>query len=80
MSVLVATAYMEEAERFDWLVAMDAARCWHRHPGRTAGAHRADDLDAAFIALLPEGKRQAIALVDPAARRAATGPAIEAEA
>ncbi|MCB2627738.1 ATP-binding cassette domain-containing protein, partial [Listeria monocytogenes] len=23
MSVLVATAYMEEAERFDWLVAMD---------------------------------------------------------
>ena len=24
MSVLVATAYMEEAERFDWLVAMDA--------------------------------------------------------
>ena len=26
MSVLVATAYMEEAERFDWLVAMDAGR------------------------------------------------------
>ena len=24
MSVLVATAYMEEAERFDWIVAMDA--------------------------------------------------------
>lgn len=24
MSVLVATAYMEEAERFDWLVAMNA--------------------------------------------------------
>jgi ribosome-dependent ATPase len=28
MSVLVATAYMEEAERFDWLVAMNAAKCW----------------------------------------------------
>ena len=26
MSILVATAYMEEAERFDWLVAMDAGR------------------------------------------------------
>ena len=26
MSVIVATAYMEEAERFDWLVAMNAGR------------------------------------------------------
>ena len=26
MSVIVATAYMEEAERFDWLIAMDAGR------------------------------------------------------
>jgi ribosome-dependent ATPase len=26
MSVLVATAYMEEAARFDWLVAMDGGR------------------------------------------------------
>ena len=26
MSVLIATAYMEEAARFDWLVAMDAGR------------------------------------------------------
>ena len=26
MSVIVATAYMEEAARFDWLVAMDAGR------------------------------------------------------
>ncbi len=26
MSVLVATAYMEEAERFDWLVAMDGGK------------------------------------------------------
>ena len=27
MSVIVATAYMEEAERFDWLVAMNDGRC-----------------------------------------------------
>ena len=26
MSVIVATAYMEEAARFDWLVAMDEGR------------------------------------------------------
>ena len=26
MSVMVATAYMEEAERFDWLAAMDDGR------------------------------------------------------
>jgi ribosome-dependent ATPase len=26
MSVLVATAYMDEAQRFDWLVAMDEGR------------------------------------------------------
>ena len=26
MSVLVATAYMDEAERFDWLVAMNAGK------------------------------------------------------
>ena len=44
MSVLVATAYMEEAERFDWLVAMDAGtRAGHRHAGGAACAHRQRD-------------------------------------
>ena len=59
MSVIVATAYMEEAERFDWLVAMDAGRVLAtgsapelRHQ---AGA---DTLEAAFIALLPEERRR----------------------
>ena len=38
MSVLVATAYMEEAERFDWLVAMDdGAGPGDRQPGRDQG-------------------------------------------
>ncbi len=59
MSVLVATAYMEEAERFDWLVAMDA--------GRVVGSGTAAELKArtgcttleeAFIQLLPEEKRR----------------------
>src|SRR5690554_7192940 len=31
MSVLVATAYMEEAERYDWLVAMDAGKRSEEH-------------------------------------------------
>ena len=40
MSVLVATAYMEEAARFDWLVAMNAGRVLeHRHPAGVPGAH-----------------------------------------
>ena len=44
MSVLVATAYMEEAERFDWLVAMDAGRILATGTpadlyGRTGTAH-----------------------------------------
>ena len=35
MSVIVATAYMEEAERFDWLIAMNAGKdLRHRHARR----------------------------------------------
>ena len=59
MSVMVATAYMEEAERFDWLVAMDAGKILatgtpeelHQRTGTAT-------LEAAFIALLPEEKRR----------------------
>ena len=41
MSVIVATAYMEEAERFDWLVAMDAGKVLATGtPAGTARAHR----------------------------------------
>lgn len=59
MSVIVATAYMEEAARFDWLVAMDG--------GRTLATGRVEELlaraktttlEAAFIALLPEERRR----------------------
>jgi ribosome-dependent ATPase len=59
MSVLVATAYMEEAERFDWLVAMNA--------GKVLGTGTSADLKArtnttsledAFIALMPEQARR----------------------
>jgi ribosome-dependent ATPase len=59
MSVIVATAYMEEAERFDWLVAMDAGKVLST--GTPAEFHeRADtsSLEEAFIALLPEATRR----------------------
>lgn len=59
MSVLVSTAYMEEAERFDWLVAMDAGRILATGtPHELRRGADAATLEAAFIALLPEEKRQ----------------------
>lgn len=60
MSVLVATAYMEEAERFDWLVAMNAGEVL-----ATGSAQQLREktnsatLEQAFIALLPQAQRQA---------------------
>jgi ribosome-dependent ATPase len=59
MSVIVATAYMEEAARFDWLVAMDAGRVLATGtPAALLEQTNTADLDAAFIALLPEERRQ----------------------
>jgi ABC-type multidrug transport system ATPase subunit len=59
MSVLVSSAYMGEAERFDWLVAMDDGRVLATGtPAQLLERTATDDLDAAFIALLPAGKRQ----------------------
>ncbi|QVW34511.1 ribosome-associated ATPase/putative transporter RbbA [Geobacter sulfurreducens] len=59
MSVLVATAYMEEAARFDWLVAMNAGRVLatgspHELLAQTGTA----TLEEAFIALLPPSRRE----------------------
>jgi ribosome-dependent ATPase len=59
MSVLVATAYMEEAARFDWLVAMDAGHVLATgSPQDLLSRTGAVSLDAAFIALLPEERRK----------------------
>ncbi len=58
MSVIVATAYMEEAERFDWLVAMNGGKVLATgSPGELKGHSGAATLDDAFIALLPESHR-----------------------
>lgn len=82
MSVLVATAYMEEAERFDWLVAMDAGRILGTGtPAELRARTATATLDAAFVQLLPAARRGAGGgLTIPP--RAATGEAdwaIEAE-
>ncbi|NLY64289.1 MAG: ribosome-associated ATPase/putative transporter RbbA [Alcaligenaceae bacterium] len=58
MSVIVATAYMEEADRFDWLVAMDAGKILAT--GTPAELHEQTgtrSLEKAFIKLLPAEKQ-----------------------
>ncbi|WP_295402250.1 ribosome-associated ATPase/putative transporter RbbA [uncultured Thiocystis sp.] len=59
MSVIVATAYMDEAQGFDWLVAMDAGRVLATGtPAELLERTGSESLDAAFIALLPEDRRR----------------------
>ena len=58
MSVLVSTAYMEEAERFDWLMAMDAGTILATgSPDQLKARTGAESLEEAFVALLPVEKR-----------------------
>ncbi|MBL3577175.1 ATP-binding cassette domain-containing protein, partial [Rhodovulum visakhapatnamense] len=55
MSVLVATAYMEEADRFDWLAAMDAGRVIASgSPAELKARAGAATLEEAFVRLLPD--------------------------
>ena len=59
MSVIVATAYMEEAQRFEWLVAMDEGRILATGtPAELMARTGRDALEQAFVALLPEAKRR----------------------
>ena len=58
MSVIVATAYMDEAQRFDWLIAMDEGKILDTGtPAEILSKTGKDNLDAAFIQLLPESRR-----------------------
>jgi len=58
MSVIVATAYMDEAQRFDWLVAMDAGKVLATGtPAELLARTHRDNLEAAFIDLLPDDKK-----------------------
>jgi ribosome-dependent ATPase len=80
MSVLVATAYMEEAARFDWLAAMDGGRILASDtPQGLMRATGCDTLEAAFVRLLPEEIRGAHRPVSIPPRAESDGePAIEA--
>ncbi|MCG6895809.1 MAG: ribosome-associated ATPase/putative transporter RbbA [Thiocapsa sp.] len=60
LSILVSTAYMEEAERFDTLVAMDAGRVLAQGTVAELRAQTGEhDLEAVFVALLPAERRGA---------------------
>lgn len=59
MSVLVATAYMDEAQGFEWLVAMDDGQVLDTGtPAELLERTGSDSLETAFIRLLPEEKRE----------------------
>ena len=80
MSVLVSTAYMDEAQRFDWTIAMDAGRVIATGtPAQLMERTGTKNLEEAFVSLLPgapEGGRRALVIpprVDPGGE-----PAIEA--
>ena len=81
MSVLVSTAYMDEAERFDWLTAMDdgkvlatgAAAELRKQTGKAT-------LEEAFISLLPIEKRRGHHVLTIPSRQTGGKPVIAIEA
>jgi ribosome-dependent ATPase len=81
MSIVMATAYMEEADRFDHLVAMDGGRVLAAGaPGMLRQQTGADSMEQVFIRLLPEERRpRSRQQSAPPSRHGESGPpAIEA--
>ena len=59
MSVIVATAYMDEAQRFDWLAAIDDGKVLATGtPKELLARTGSPNLEEAFIRLLPEEKKR----------------------
>ncbi len=57
MTLLVSTAYMDEAQQFDWLVAMNAGKIIGTgSPTELMNAAGVDDLEQAYVSLLPAAK------------------------
>jgi ribosome-dependent ATPase len=74
MSVLIATAYIEEAERFDWLAAMNAGKVLASgSPAELKASAGAATLEEAFITLLPEEERRGHRLLRIPPRRVFDG-------
>jgi len=67
MNVVVATAYMEEAERLHWLIVMNAGRALASgSPAALKAATHTATVEDAFVAVLPEAQRRGrTALVIP---------------
>jgi ribosome-dependent ATPase len=80
MSVAISTAYMDEAQRWDWIVAMDAGKVLATgSPAELMERTGTKDLEHCFIALLPEEKRAGhTELVIPPRDRSNAAVAIEA--
>ena len=82
MSVIVATAYMDEAQRFDWLAAIDDGKVLATGtPKELLERTGSPNLEEAFIRLLPEEKKrghQAV-VIPPLSDGGADDIAIEAE-
>lgn len=65
MTVIVATAYIDEAEQFEHLLAMDDGRLLANAPTREVMAqYGATTLEQAYIKLLPEHKQQGAGMVE----------------
>ena len=81
MSVLVSTAYMDEAEVFDWLIAIDAGKVLATgSPADLKSRTGTDSLEAAFVGLLLAEKRDGKrALAIPPLAKADGRPAIVAK-
>ncbi|WP_334014724.1 ribosome-associated ATPase/putative transporter RbbA [Pseudomonas aeruginosa] len=82
MSVIVATAYMDEAQRFDWLAAIDDGKVLATGtPKELLARTGSPNLEEAFIRLLPEEKKrghQAV-VIPPLSDGGADDIAIEAK-
>jgi len=81
MSVVVATAYMEEADRFGWLAVLnDGKVIGAGSPAELRAQTQQSTLDAVFIALLPpEARADHTPVVLPPLPERGDGYAIEAE-
>jgi ribosome-dependent ATPase len=82
MSVIIATAYMEEAELFEWLVVMNEGNVLATgSPRELRKKTRTHTLEEAFIALLPENERRnhQSVVVPPMKNEAEAEIAIEAQ-
>ena len=81
MSVIVSTAYMEEAEQFEWLIAMTAGQVLATgSPDELKRQTDTDDIEAAFVRLLPgEKHRSKGQFIIPPLRQPKGHPAIVAK-